>query len=81
VLVPLPEGPDDRHLAPLLCGGVIGFRALRVAGITPGARVGLFGFGASALQALQVARHMGCQVAVATRSEAEQQRARDMGAE
>jgi len=39
VVVPLPEGPADRDLAPLLCGGVIGFRALRVAGITPGARV------------------------------------------
>jgi alcohol dehydrogenase, propanol-preferring len=81
VVVPLPEGPADRDLAPLLCGGIIGFRALRVAGITPGARVGLYGFGASALQAIQVARHMGCRIAVATRSEAEQQRALDMGAE
>lgn len=81
VVVPLPEGPDDRHLAPLLCGGIIGFRALRVAGITPGARVGLYGFGASALQAIQVARHMGCRVAVATRSAAERARARDLGAE
>lgn len=80
VVVPLPEGPDDLHLAPLLCGGIIGFRALRVAGIFPGARVGLFGFGASALQAIQVARHMGCTVAVATRSEAEQDRARSLGA-
>jgi len=81
VVVPLPEGPADRDLAPLLCGGVIGFRALRVAGITPGARVGLFGFGASALQAIQVARHMGCRIAVATRSDAERQRALSLGAE
>lgn len=81
VVVPLPEGPDDRHLAPLLCGGIIGFRALRVAGIFPGARVGLYGFGASALQAIQVARHMGCRVAVATRSPAERQRALALGAE
>jgi len=81
VVVPLPEGPADRDLAPLLCGGVIGFRALRVAGITPGARVGLFGFGASALQAIQVARHMGCRIAVATRSGAEQARALSMGAD
>ncbi len=81
VVVPLPEGPADRDLAPLLCGGVIGFRALRVAGITPGARVGLYGFGASALQAIQVARHMGCRVAVATRSHAERQRALSLGAE
>jgi len=81
VVVPLPEGPDDRHLAPLLCGGIIGYRALRVAGIAPGARVGLYGFGASALQAIQVARHMDCRVAVATRSPAERARARAMGAE
>ena len=81
VVVPLPEGPADRDLAPLLCGGVIGFRALRVAGITPGARVGLFGFGASALQAIQVARHMGCRIAVATRSDDERRRAVSLGAE
>jgi alcohol dehydrogenase, propanol-preferring len=81
VVVPLPEGPDDVALAPLLCGGVIGFRSLRVAGVVPGSRVGLFGFGASALQALQVARHWGCRVAVATRSASEQARARDLGAE
>ena len=81
VVVPLPEGPDDRSLAPLLCGGVIGFRALRVAGMTPGARVGLYGFGASALQAIQVARHMGCRVAVATRSTTERERALALGAE
>ena len=81
VVVPLPEGPDDRDLAPLLCGGVIGFRSLRVAGVEPGQRVGLYGFGASALQAIQVARHWGCRVAVATRSEHEQQRALDLGAE
>jgi len=81
VVVPLPEGPQATALAPLLCGGIIGFRALRVAGIAPGARVGLYGFGASALQALQVARHMGCRVAVATRNAQEQERARQMGAE
>ncbi len=81
VVVPLPEGPADRDLAPLLCGGVIGFRALRVAGITPGARVGLFGFGASALQAIQVARHMGCRIAVSTRSDDERRRAIALGAE
>ena len=81
VVVPLPEGPDDRDLAPLLCGGVIGFRALRVAGVQPGHRVGLYGFGASALQAIQVARHWGCRIAVATRSDAERQRALDLGAD
>lgn len=81
VVVPLPEGPDDVVLAPLLCGGVIGFRSLRVAGVTPGCRVGLYGFGASALQAIQVARHWGCRVAVATRDARERERALAMGAE
>jgi len=45
---PLPPALDDLHAAPLLCAGIIGFRSLRVAGVQPGERVGLFGFGASA---------------------------------
>jgi alcohol dehydrogenase, propanol-preferring len=76
----LPEGPDDTALAPLLCGGVIGYRALRLTGIRPGGRLGLYGFGASALCTIQVALHMGCEVAVATRSAAERERARSLGA-
>ena len=64
----VPPGFDDRAAAPLLCGGVIGYRSLRVSGIQPGGRLGLYGFGASALIAIQVARHWGCQVHVATRS-------------
>lgn len=79
--VRLPERFADLAAAPLLCGGVIGYRALRVSGIRPGERLGLYGFGASALLAIQVALHWGCQVFVATRSPAEQQRALDMGAE
>lgn len=77
---PLPPGCDAFDMAPLLCGGVIGYRALRVAGVQPGMRVGLFGFGASATLALQVARHWGCDVHVATRSPDEQRRALDLGA-
>jgi propanol-preferring alcohol dehydrogenase len=77
---PLPEGFDDLAAAPLLCGGVIGYRSLRISGIQPGQRLGLYGFGASALLAIQVAVHWGCEVFVCTRSEAEQQRARDLGA-
>lgn len=80
---PLPEGIADVDAAPLLCGGVIGFRSLRVAGIgagSAGARLGLYGFGASATQVIQVATHWGCEVHVATRSEREQQRALAMGA-
>jgi propanol-preferring alcohol dehydrogenase len=79
----IPESFRDAQAAPLLCGGVIGYRALKRAGVSPGCgmRVGLFGFGASALLALQVARSWGCRVFVCTRSEAEQARARNLGAE
>jgi propanol-preferring alcohol dehydrogenase len=76
----IPDAFDDVSAAPLLCGGVIGYRSLRVSGIEPGGRLGLFGFGASALLALQVARHWGCEVHVRTRSAREQQRAIDLGA-
>ncbi len=80
VAVRLPDGFADLDAAPLLCGGVIGYRALRVAGVEPGSRLGLFGFGASALLAIQVARHWGCEVYVFTRSEHERERAVDLGA-
>jgi propanol-preferring alcohol dehydrogenase len=78
---PLPPRFEPIEAAPLLCGGVIGYRSLERARVEPGARVGLYGFGASALLALQVARHWSCRVFVATRSTAEQERARAMGAE
>jgi propanol-preferring alcohol dehydrogenase len=76
----VPEGFADLDAAPLLCGGVIGYRSLLVSGIRPGGRLGLYGFGASALLAIQVARHWGCQVFVATRSERERARALALGA-
>ena len=79
--LPLPPGFADLDAAPLLCGGVIGYRSLRVSGIAPGGRLGLYGFGASATLAIQVARHWGCRVFVCTRSTAEQERARALGAE
>jgi propanol-preferring alcohol dehydrogenase len=82
--LPLPAGFSDLDAAPLLCGGVIGYRALKVSGIADygrGGRLGLYGFGASATLAIQVARHWGCRVFVATRSPAEQERARALGAE
>lgn len=78
--VPLPADLDPVEAAPLLCGGIIGYRALRLSGIAPGGRLGLFGFGASARLALQVAKHWGCEVFVATRSPRDQERARDLGA-
>jgi propanol-preferring alcohol dehydrogenase len=77
---PLPDEFDSIGAAPLLCGGTIGLRALRVSGIEPGGRLGLYGFGASATCAIQIARHWGCDVFVVTRSPAEQARARDLGA-
>jgi propanol-preferring alcohol dehydrogenase len=76
----IPEGFGDRAAAPLLCGGVIGYRSLKISGIESGGRLGLFGFGASALLALQVAGHWGCEVHVRTRSEREQARALEFGA-
>jgi alcohol dehydrogenase, propanol-preferring len=76
----LPPALAPVDAAPLLCGGVIGYRALRVAGVEPGERLGLYGFGASASLAIQVAVHWGCEVAVVTRSAEEQERARALGA-
>lgn len=76
----LPAGFSDLQAAPLLCGGIIGYRSLRVSGIRPGGRLGLYGFGASATLALQVARAWGCQVYVVTRSPDEQRRALELGA-
>ncbi len=78
--VRVPVGFSDVEAAPLLCGGIIGYRALKICGIRPGGRLGLYGFGASALLAMQVATHWGCDVFVATRSPAEQERAIEMGA-
>ncbi len=77
---PLPADLDPVEAAPLLCGGIIGYRALRLSGIEPGARLGLYGFGASARLALQVARHWDCEVFVATRSDRDRESARDLGA-
>jgi propanol-preferring alcohol dehydrogenase len=80
VAVRIPDGFADLDAAPLLCGGVIGYRALRVSGIEPGGRLGLYGFGASALLCIQVARHWGCEVHVRTRSKTERARALELGA-
>lgn len=77
---PLPDGYDDLDAAPLLCGGVIGYRSLRVAGVEPGMRVGLYGFGASATAVIQVLVHWRCDPYVVTRSPAERTRAETLGA-
>jgi len=77
---PLPGSISTAHAAPLLCAGVIGFRALRLSEIKPGGRLGLYGFGGSAHIAIQVAVHWGCEVLVFTRSEAHRALARQLGA-
>jgi len=77
---PLPATLGDAEVAPLLCAGIIGYRALRRAEIRPGCRLGLYGFGSSAHIAIQVARHLGCTVYVMTRDERHQQLARALGA-
>ena len=76
----LPEGLDNVHVAPLLCAGIIGFRSLRVAGVAPGERVGLYGFGSSASLAITVLQSWKCEVYVATRGEAHRQTAVSLGA-
>ena len=77
---PLPPELDDLHAAPLLCAGIIGFRSLRVAGVEPGERVGLFGFGASASLAIEVLRAWNCDVYVSTRGASHRQLAASLGA-
>lgn len=81
---PLPDGFDDLAVAPLLCGGAIGYRSLKVAGLdplsAPGVRLGLYGFGASATCVIQLATAAGCEVHVVTRSAPEQERALELGA-
>src|SRR5689334_125538 len=77
---PLPTGLDDLRAAPLLCAGIIGFRSLRVAGVRPSERVGLFGFGASAHLAIAVLRAWGCSVYVSSRGASHQKLAESLGA-
>jgi len=79
-VLPLPEGLSDEQAAPLLCAGIIGYRSLRRADVQPGEHIGLFGFGASAHLAIQVAQYMGCKVSVFTRSVHHQKHALELGA-
>ena len=77
---PLPEAFGDAEAAPLLCAGIIGYRALRRAALPPGGRLGIYGFGASAHLAAQVALHQGATVHVLTRSAAARDMALALGA-
>jgi propanol-preferring alcohol dehydrogenase len=75
----LPRGWADERCAPLLCAGIIGYRSLRRAQLPPGGRLGIYGFGASAHLAAQVAMHEGATVHVLTRSEAARRHALALG--
>jgi propanol-preferring alcohol dehydrogenase len=77
---PIPERFSATDAAPLLCAGIIGYRSLRRAEVAPGDRVGMYGFGASAHLALQVAVHWGCEVYVVTRGGHHRRLAADLGA-
>ncbi|MEJ2852975.1 MULTISPECIES: zinc-binding alcohol dehydrogenase family protein [unclassified Saccharothrix] len=77
---PLPDGYTDVELAPLLCAGIIGYRALRRTSLPPGGRLGIYGFGASAHLAAQVALAEGAVVHVMTRSAAARELALALGA-
>ena len=76
----LPDGFPDLQAAPLLCSGIIGFRCLRLSGIKRGGRLGLYGFGAAAHVAIQVAHHWGVEVYAATRHAKHQRLAEQLGA-
>jgi len=76
----LPDGYSDVELAPLLCAGIIGYRALRRAALPPGGRLGIYGFGGSAHLAAQVALAEGASLSVMTRGEDAQRLARSLGA-
>jgi propanol-preferring alcohol dehydrogenase len=77
----IPPRFDDAEAAPLLCAGIIGYRALRRSQIAPGGCLALYGFGSSAHITLQVARHRRCRVYVVTRDEAHRRLALELGAE
>jgi propanol-preferring alcohol dehydrogenase len=82
-LYPIPAGFADLKAAPLLCAGIIGFRCLRVAGLsesTSGGTLGLYGFGAAAHVAIQVARYWGMRVLAFTRDVRHQKLALELGA-
>jgi propanol-preferring alcohol dehydrogenase len=76
----IPDAFSDEEAAPLLCAGIIGYRALRISRVQAGHRLGLYGFGASAHIAIQIARHWGCEVYVCSLKKEHRDLAREMGA-
>jgi alcohol dehydrogenase, propanol-preferring len=78
--LPLPAAVPPTQVAPLLCAGIIGYRSLRVAGVQPGERVGLYGFGSSASLAIRILQSWNCEVYVITRGEQHRKAAEERGA-
>ena len=76
----IPEGFDDIDAAPLLCAGIVGYRALKRSELPDGGTLAIYGFGSSAHVIMQIAIHRGCRVYVVTRSERHRELARQMGA-
>jgi len=76
----IPPGFKDMQAAPLLCAGIIGYRALKLASLHAGASLGIYGFGAAAHVALQVARFWGIDVYACTRDERHRKLALELGA-
>jgi propanol-preferring alcohol dehydrogenase len=77
---PIPNIFSDEEAAPLLCAGIIGYRALKRSQVQPGQRLGLYGFGGSAHITIQIARHWGCEVYVCSLREEHRNLARQLGA-
>lgn len=77
----LPEQLDDEHAAPMLCSGIIGYRALLRAEVPPGGRLGIYGFGGSAHIIAQIALHQGLRVHVLTRGDGNRKLAAELGAD
>ncbi|MCA9015710.1 MAG: zinc-dependent alcohol dehydrogenase family protein [Planctomycetaceae bacterium] len=76
----IPAVFSDTEATPLLCAGIIGYRALKRSDLQPGQRLGIYGFGSSAHVVIQIALHRGCDVFVVTRGEKHRKLAREMGA-
>ncbi len=76
----IPDVFSDADAAPLLCAGIIGYRALKRSQLPAGGRLGLYGFGSSAHVVIQIARRRGCEVYVVTRGKSHRRLAREMGA-
>jgi propanol-preferring alcohol dehydrogenase len=76
----LPQGLSPQRAAPLLCAGIIGYRAYKRSGVQPGGRLGIWGFGGSAHITIQVARFHGCEVYVFSRGGQHRELAEELGA-